>query len=169
MQMTQTAINYAKAILELGINRQDLTEAKEIFEGTPELMEALINPAVNVSSKRAIIDRVFPKAVRNLIKLLCDNGSVALFYEICEAFADLEVKAADELNAELIYVSAPTEAQLKGIKEKLLRDYGKKEVVLTLTEDKSLISGFIIKVGDEEIDHSVKGHIQELSQKLIRR
>lgn len=169
MQMTQTAINYAKAISELGITGQDITEAKEIFEGTPELMEALVNPAVHVSSKRAIIDRVFPKAVRNLIKLLCDNGSVTLFYEICEAFAELEEKASDKLRAELIYASAPTEAQLRRIKEKLLRDYGKKEIILTLTEDKSLISGFIIKVGDEEINHSVKGHMQELSQKLIRR
>lgn len=167
--MTQTAINYAKAIFELGIDEKDIKTAREIFEGTPELMEAFTNPSVKISSKKAVADRVFPESVKNLIKLLCDNGSAALFFEICEAFSDLKKREQGELVGELIYYTAPTDVQLNGIKEKLLKDYGKKKIKLTLTEDKSLIGGFIIKVGDEEIDHSVRGHIQGLSRRLIRR
>lgn len=169
MRMTQTAINYAKAIFELNISEDDVAEAKDIFESAPELMEALTDPAVKASSKKAVIDRVFPKDVRNLIKLLCDNGSVGLFYEICEAFSELKNNESGTLKAELVYYTAPTPEQLEGIKAKLLRDYGKKHIILTLTEDRSLIGGFTLRVGDEEIDHSVKGHIQGLSQKLIRR
>ena len=167
--MTQTAINYAKAIFELGFEKQALDKSREIFECAPELMEALVDPSIKISSKRAVIDKLFPESVRNFIKLLCDNGSVALFFEICDAYEAIADEAAGELVAELVYTTAPSDSQLDGIKKKLLKDYGKTSIKLTLTEDKDLLGGFIIKVGDEEIGHSVRGHLKGLSQKLIRR
>ncbi len=169
MEMSQTANNYARAIFELGISIDDLNTAKEIFEAAPELMEALCSPAVKAAAKHNIIDKLFPEALRNFLKLLTDYGSTALFYDIYEAYCELERNARGVLSAELIYSAPPTEQQLEGIKRRLMKIWGRQEVDLKLTRDESLIGGFIIKAGDEEIDYSVRGRLAGLSQKLIRR
>ena len=51
----------------------------------------------------------------------------------------------------------------------LRREFGAKEVILTLREDKSLIGGFILSAGDKEFDWSLRGRYNNLRQKLTRR
>lgn len=79
------------------------------------------------------------------------------------------MNGSDNVCAELIYVDAPTEAQLSGIRKKLISRYGAEDISIKLTEDKSIIGGFIIRCCDEEIDYSIKKRIDSLQQKLIRR
>jgi len=42
-------------------------------------------------------------------------------------------------------------------------------VELTLTEDKSLVGGFVLRAGDREYDWSLIGRYKKLKQKLTRR
>lgn len=168
-KMNQKAINYAKAIFELNIPESDLMETREILEENPELMEALYSPAVRAESKHNIIDKIFPKTVLNFLKVLTDNGSIKLLFDICEYYSVLKDESDNRMSAELIFCDPPNDKQIELIKEKLLKQYGKSEIDLTLTCDKSLIGGFIIKTADNEIDRSIKGRLTELSQKFIRR
>lgn len=167
--MTQTAINYAKALFELNIPEPDLKETDVILRDNAELLEVLCNPAVKANAKHNIIDKIFPKSTVNYLKLLSDNGSVPLVFEIFEHYKALAAGAVGRMEAELIFCDEPSEEQLRGIREKLLKRYGKKEIDLKLTRDKSILGGFIIKVGGEEIDYSIRGRIEGLSQRLIRR
>lgn len=169
MEMSQRANNYARAVFELGISMDDLSAAKEIFETAPELMEALCSPAVERQAKRNVIDRLFPETLRNFLKLLTDNGSAGLFYDIYEAYCRLDRDARGVLSAELIYFTPPTEKQLEGIKRRIAGLWGRPEVDLKLTRDEGLIGGFIIRAGDEELDCSIRGRLAGLSQQLIRR
>lgn len=167
--MTQTAINYAKALFELGIPEPDMHEARSIIEDNAELYDVLCNPSVNKDAKHRIIEKIFPSTVRNFLKLLCDNQNAHQVIDIIDCYEKLVTDADGSMSAELIYCDAPSDSQLNGIKEKLAKKYGKSSLDLTLTEDKSLIGGFKIIAGDEEIDYSIKGRIEQLSQKLIRR
>ena len=98
--MTETSINYAKALYELSVPEEAVLETEKIFRSTPQLKGALENPLV-------------------------------------EDF--------------------------------LRREFGAKEVILTLREDKSLIGGFILSAGDKEFDWSLRGRYNNLRQKLTRR
>ena len=63
----------------------------------------------------------------------------------------------------------PEEAQKEKMEDFLRREFGAREVILTLREDKSLIGGFILSAGDKEFDWSLRGRYNNLRQKLTRR
>ena len=50
-----------------------------------------------------------------------------------------------------------------------VRKFSAREVELTLTEDKSLVGGFVLRAGDREYDWSLIGRYKKLKQKLTRR
>lgn len=68
------------------------------------------------------------------------------------------------LRAELIYVTAPDEKQLEGIRGFVAKESGTdiENIVIDLTEDASLKSGFILRVGAKEYDWSAKGRVEQL-------
>lgn len=45
--MTETSINYAKALYELSVPEEAVLETEKIFRGTPQLKGALENPLVS--------------------------------------------------------------------------------------------------------------------------
>ena len=70
------------------------------------------------------------------------------------------------IQAELVYVTAPSEPQVAKMKSFVQKKTGAKEVTLKLTEDKSLGGGFILKVGSKEYDWSTAGRVKQF-EKLV--
>ena len=69
-------------------------------------------------------------------------------------------------SAKLLYVTAPSEEQLIGIRRFLAKECGDPDIELELIQDTSLKSGFIIRVGTKEYDWSEKGRIAQLESTL---
>ena len=59
----------------------------------------------------------------------------------------------------------PTGEQKQAMEQVLSRRYGR-PVVLTWQEDRSISSGFLIKLGDETIDWTAQGRLEQLKQQL---
>ncbi len=70
------------------------------------------------------------------------------------------------ITASLIYVTAPTAEQLKSIKAYIGKKTGSQDFELVLKEDKTLGSGFILRVGNEEFDWSSEGRLAQLKSYL---
>ena len=49
--MTETSINYAKALYELSVPEEAVLETEKIFRSTPQLKGALENPLVSLKEK----------------------------------------------------------------------------------------------------------------------
>ena len=167
--MTETSINYAKALYELSVPEEAVLETEKIFEGTPQLKGVLENPLVSLKEKEHVIDRVFPQEMKNFLKITCKYQKISSIEEILEAYGDYSRKQKGILKAVLTYVTKPEEAQKEKMEDFLRREFGAKEVILTLKEDKSLIGGFILSAGDKENDWSLRGRYMKLRQKLTRR
>ena len=73
------------------------------------------------------------------------------------------------LCAEMSYVMEPDAKQVEQMKAYLANKYGKQTVELSLVEDKSLIGGFVLRVGDKEEDYSMKGRLDRLEKRLTWR
>ncbi len=165
--MTQEALNYASDLRKTDIPKEMLTQVKEILEAVPQVRVDFENPAVAVEKKHLVIERVFPKEIRNFMKILCDNNDFALFDEIVAAYDNLEKEPENgEKKAELIYVTAPDEEQLAGIRKFLNKEFGSEDMELEMREDKSLKSGFILRVGTKEYDWSEQGRIDQLKNRM---
>ncbi|MBR1597514.1 MAG: F0F1 ATP synthase subunit alpha [Lachnospiraceae bacterium] len=70
------------------------------------------------------------------------------------------------MEAELLYVTKPSDSQLAGIKKFLVKETGESEVNVNLIEDASLKSGFILRIGAKEYDWSEKGRIAQLTNRI---
>ncbi|MCR5203351.1 MAG: F0F1 ATP synthase subunit alpha [Lachnospiraceae bacterium] len=165
--MTQTVVNYAKSVMNTAGIRDLLAQAKDIFDAVPQVKEEFLDPTVSIQKKHLIIDKIFPSEIRNFLKLLCDNNDISLFDDIRDEVENLLRKPEDkDKTATLYYVTAPSDEQLLGIKNFLIKEFNRDDLEIILKEDKSLKSGFVLKVGTKEYDWSEKGRLEQLKNKL---
>lgn len=167
--MKQTAINYGQVLLELGIPGQDICQAKKIWEMSLPLREALSSPVVQRKQKEKVIEQVFPKSMHAFMKVVCRYQEEELLGEIFRAYEQLADRKAGILQGTLYYVQKPEEGQLEQIRQKLARRNGAQSVQLTLVHKPELIGGFVIRLGDLELDESLLGSMNRLKEKMIRR
>ncbi len=73
------------------------------------------------------------------------------------------------LNAVLTCIQPPTEEQKKGMEAFLCKKYGAKSAKIEVRQDKALLGGFILQVGSDEYDWSMKGRLNRLEQRLTWR
>jgi F-type H+-transporting ATPase subunit alpha len=167
--VTQAAIDYATSLRKTETPKELLQQVKDVLEAVPQVRSEFEDPTVSIEKKHLIIDRIFPKEIRDFLKILCDNMDFGLFDEICTAYDELGRKPeAKENQAQLIYVTAPTDEQLEGIKAFLAKEFHNPDMELTLKEDKSIKSGFVLRVGTREFDWSEKGRIEQLENRIAK-
>ncbi len=167
--MTQKAMDYASELMNIPDARELVAETWDICEAVPAVSEELADEGIPVSVKHVVIDRIFPGGIRNFLKLLCDNDDFKLFQEIVDQFHELlkNPKKIDSY-AELVYVTPPTDEQILRIRDFLGREFHNEDMELTMKQDESLKSGFIIRVGSKEYDWSEAGRIRQLEERLSR-
>ena len=100
--MTETSINYAKALYELSVPEEAVLETEKIFRSTPQLKGALENPLVSLKEKEHVIDRVFPQEMKNFLKVTCKYQKISSIYDILEAYGDYSRKQKGILAAGVV-------------------------------------------------------------------
>ena len=65
------AIRYARVLYEVGVPKEAVQKTREIFEEVPQLHEIFANPTIELQKKMNVVDRVFPKEIRNFLKVAC--------------------------------------------------------------------------------------------------
>lgn len=165
--MTNKAYDYAQGMHDLHVSRDLIQQVNGILEAVPQVRVDFENPSVPVDKKHMIIDRIFPESVRNSLKILCDNNDFALWNDICEAYESITSTPEKRWStAQLLYVTPPDEEQLDKIRKFLAREYNNEDITIETKEDKSLKSGFILRVGSKEYDWSEQGRINQLKDKI---
>ena len=151
--MNQTAINYGKVLFLLGVDRQIVAEAADIWEESEPLREAM--------------ERIFPKEIQAFLKVVCDNREVDLLPDMFQAYGKWYDESEKIRRGILYYVEKPAEEQLTQIEKKLCSQLKCNEVKLALEPLPELIGGFLIRIGDLEIDRSLRGSINCMKEKLV--
>lgn len=167
--ISQHAINYAKILDVLHVDKGNLDAAKKLLFNCNELMEVLENPAIKKNEKESVIDEIFDHELGKFIKLLCEDQMIHKFAEIMEAYDEIVLEHNNKLKARLVYAIKPEEDKLIQIKKILCEKYKKADVLLELEEDVSLIGGYVLRVGDTEYNKSIKGALSEMQKTLIGR
>ena len=81
----------------------------------------------------------------------------------------LNLKKAQSNAAVQAVVAVADEEQLAKIKSFLQDKYRTKDLTVSLKEDKNLLGGFVIRIGSDEYDWSIRGRMNRLEQKLTWR
>lgn len=168
--------NYANSFLDLVFENDSFPSiVQEVefiiltFETNPELKRIFENPIIKGEKKYLIFQEIFGKRISaevlDFIKFLSQKNREELIYLILKKFIELK---DDRLGLAKVDVITPIDLsqqqieKLRLILEKMLE----KKIIISSKEDKSLIGGFVAKIGDLIIDASLKNQLELLKKKF---
>lgn len=102
----------------------------------------------------------------NFLNLLIRHDRLAFLGAMTQAFLSRYAEERGEFTAEVASAKPLTPAQQEQLSTKL-REMAGGKVHLSLHEDASLLGGFVVKIGSQLIDASVKGTLDRLERQLM--
>ncbi len=164
--MTELVLEFAKKLGKINVSEQEIIACRTVFDRNPEIMDFLCNPTVRPAEKKASIERLFDGHIAKFVCDLCDKNMVKDILEIFNQYHKLTRVKSDCIEATLTFATKPDSEQIEAIKALIHNDFNVDNIDLTLVEDKSIVGGCILKVGDKVYDRSVLGAVTELKNKL---
>ena len=176
---------YAVAVFEVARENQALAEVSEALAAAKGLMADgqvaafLSRPALSDEERLAFLQGLFVEVLgegsvlgggsqhgTNFLKLLIENGRVAVLPEIATHFEDLRAGIENTVDVVVTSATGLSDDQRQEIVVALTKRLGR-DVRLTTQIDKNLIGGAVIRAGDVVIDGSLRSKLEGLSNALI--
>lgn len=179
MKGVRAAIRYAKALQQLAQEQQlldtvivDVTLIHSTIVNNNELTSMLRSPLIKADKKSSVITAIFDKKINEhtlrFIQLVVSHKREAMLDVICEEF----IKVYDALkNIARLTVTTPsalTDALRAELINKIKSDYSLSAVELVEKTDASLIGGMILRMGDKQLDASIRRQLNDIKQELVQ-
>jgi F-type H+-transporting ATPase subunit delta len=173
----RAASRYVKSLLGLAVEKgvleqvhQDMLLFAKVVEENRELRLALNNPIIKHEKKRDILELLFKGKVNPLTLAIFDiitkKHREPLLLAIAKGFHDA-YNSYKEIGVATVISAVALDASLKNEVLALVRKLSeRKEVELIEKVDPSLIGGFVLNVGDRQIDASMKSRLKALKVNL---
>ena len=175
MKETKVAQRYAKSLLSLGLEKNiladldnDFSLIKSTCDENRDLVLLLKSPVVKTDQKIGVLTSVFTSNISEtsllFIQLLARKKREYLLKEVAVAFQQLVLKHKGIVEATIKSAVVLDDA----LKASLIAKIKGESNGVSLTEiiDPNLIGGFIVKVGDQQVDASISSKLSELKRKL---
>jgi F-type H+-transporting ATPase subunit delta len=171
MRTQQISRRYARALFELeqeGAKNRAALERLAAVASLDEVREVLANPSYAEGMKAAVLEKAagtLPAEMKRLVAMLCERGKAELLPEIHAIFEEMVHQAESELEAEVVAAVKLSDAQKKGL-TKALGDITGRSVRLNVSEDKTILGGLVVRIGDRLIDYSVRSRLEALKRAM---
>lgn len=104
------------------------------------------------------------EVISGVVDFIKDTNDVSIAREVVNELNNSDASNTPDKAVVTSSVTLPESEKVK-IEKKLRSEYGE-EIDVSYNEDKSLLGGFIIKVGDFVYDNSISGQIENIKQTL---
>lgn len=177
MSESTVALRYAKSLIDLAQEQnlvdtvyQDMLFFKKTAEENRGLMLALKSPVVRHDKKLAILEGVFKSRVSatsyTIFTIITKKNREAIMFSIAEEFVKLYDEKKGIVKA-VITSSMPLTAPLRKQFASLVAEATGKTVELEEKVDEKLIGGYVLRVGDRQIDASIRTRLNDLKLELL--
>jgi F-type H+-transporting ATPase subunit delta len=168
MRNTKVAARYARALLDLALEQGKLDSVlgdMQVFSATvkesSEFELLLSNPIVKADKKIEIFQLAFEpfeKCTQDFISLVTNNGREAMLGDIAIAF---EAIVKEHRGIVPMTLTSATTLDAKTRDAIIAKVQSSVEGTLEVEEkiDESLIGGFVVRMGDQQIDASVASQL----------
>ena len=177
MKSTKAAGRYAKVLLELDLDQQKI----EVIENNMQQIITVANeahdfqvflssPLIKVDKKLEVIKTIFGNFDAlsiSFLEMVATNRREALITEIASAFL-AQLKEHRGIVPVTIISAKTLDAQTKAQITSKISASIKGTLEITENVDESLIGGFIVRMGDHQIDASVSNQLNRLKQELVK-
>lgn len=177
MSVIRIASRYAKSLLDLAKDQNVMAEVVSDIEGFSKMVEnrdfylLLKSPIIKVGKKAEILNLLLEGKVNKLTKAFLDitlrKGREGYLPEIANEFLNQYKRMQGISSVKLVTATPISESTIEAIKAKLLAsEVTDKSVEIESSVDESLIGGFIVQIGDKQIDASVAHKLAELAKTM---
>jgi len=170
---------YAQALFEATREREEIEETLEnlkefvgVLHESDELQEFFYGTHIPESQKRRAMDALTEEmttSTRNFLKILIDNGRTEILEDVVPRYEDLVEEYQGKVEVELTTAVELSDEMLDRFKSRLGEILDGREVMLETYVDSDLVGGAIVRVGEKQVDGSVRGQLQGLRQKMLER
>jgi len=178
MNHSKIAVRYAKAFFEIALERDELDNLKKDIEVVISVTQQsdvklmLENPVIRTSQKKQLIKKIFADNITEItidfILMITDNKREMHISDICRNFITQYREFKNIKFAKVTTASAITETLKKKI-NKIISEVFKTDVELTTAENKNIIGGFVLRVGDKQIDASVSTKLNNIKREFLKK
>jgi F-type H+-transporting ATPase subunit delta len=177
MKSTKAAGRYAKALLELALDQQkievvekDMQQIITVANEAHDFQVFLNSPLIKVDKKLEVIKSIFGNFDAlsiSFLEMVATNRREDIITEIASAFLT-QLKEHRGI-VQVTIISAKTlDSQTKNQITSKISASIKGALEITEEIDESLIGGFIVRMGDHQIDASVSNQLNRLKQELVK-
>ncbi len=179
MSVGRIAIRYATPIIELAEEKKILDKVKTDMESFLNVCEEnrdfalmLKSPIIPHQRKADILKKIFEGKVDDLtlqaFDIVTRKNREDLLENIAEEFLHLyNVKKG--LAEVSVTTSIKLDADMRKAFERLAKEVTGKDPILKEVVDPEIVGGYILKLGDRQIDESVSGQLKELKLKFSKK
>ena len=173
MKLSRAASRYATAILSLAIDKDEAAAVNEemksilvTINGNKELRDFMSSPLTNAEQKRGALKAIFKDAgeiTMSSFDLLVDNKRANILMDVATKY----ILLFEDMNKREIAIVTTAVEITADLEKKVLakaKELAGKEITLEKKIDKSILGGFILRVGDQEINASVANKLGELKR-----
>jgi F-type H+-transporting ATPase subunit delta len=179
MSELTVAARYAKSLIDLAQEQKVVEVIKndmELFHHTlkvnPELKAVLANPIVSHSKKINILEEVFSTKVNKVsiafFKLMVNKSRGDVLYATANEYINLYDTKEHIIKATVVSATALSADNRKKMIADIQAATGG-TVKLEAKVDPKLIGGFVLTVGDRQVDTSIASDLRKLKKEFAQR
>jgi len=178
MSELTVASRYAKSLIDLSEEQNlledvynDMVFFLKTLKANTQLNAVLSNPIIPQQKKLAILTEIFEAKVNKLsiafFKIMINKGRGEVLYTTAQSFISMYDVKKHITKAKVVSATPLSEAN----KQKMLDDVKAAvggTVLLEATTDPALIAGFVLTVGDRQIDTSIASNLKKLKKNFAQ-
>lgn len=177
MSEIRVASRYAKSLIDLAQEKgvlEQVHEDMQLFAKTVkesrDFKLFLTNPIINHSKKLAVLRKLFTGKVGDLtlrfFLLITEKNREAYLEQVAQEFIRQynQIKGIEKAQ---VTTAVPLTPELRAqLNQKVAQLTGKSIVQLEEKVDPSIIGGFLLRVGDRQVDDTVRNNLRALRNKF---
>ena len=170
------ANRYAEALFQLSeeenISKEiysELHDVVQLIKENKDLDNVFKSPLVAKNEKIDLIEALFNEKInnnlKNFLKILVEKGRMSSLQAIELTFKELLNEKHNILEGTVISAVSLTTEKVKELEETLSKKYNK-NITLENKVDKSILGGVLVRLGNIQIDGSVKTRLDNIKDQL---
>jgi F-type H+-transporting ATPase subunit delta len=177
MADSRVASRYVKSLLGLAVERealekvhQDMVLFSKVCKENRAFTLMLRNPIIKHDKKREILEKIFMGKVHALtlaiFEMITRKNREPLLPAIADEF-HIAYNDYKGIGGASVTTAVPLDAKLRSEIEKIVKKLSdKKQVEIEEKIDPDMIGGFVLNVGDRQVDASIKNKLNSLRVKF---
>lgn len=173
------ASRYAKSLLDLAVEKgqleavyNDMQQVKEVCEGSKEFISFLNSPIIKSDKKIATVKVIFDGKLNAItsgfLSIVTSKRRESVIPEMATSFIE-QYKTHKKIMTAIITSAHGLDAATKQKTMDLVKSQLNGEIELVEKTNPDLIGGFVLKIGDQQLDKSVARQLSNLKKELTNK